>query len=357
MAPKVDIAVLSLGTTPGLRRTDEAFTAQVRESGASCELVPVTIGPLARLRRRDTITDLIEASAARRAARGIDARAIVFSTVTATYFQRPSVPYAVRFDAPATLNRPGWAGAWQRACERRALNGARLLLPLSRAAADALPPALTAGARSDGGPPPRVVTLPVPVEELDPAPVRDIDAIAHARWPERRGLDLLCAAWADARSGDERLVIGGLTRTQGLRWLARASVAEPHGVDWVGELPRSRWLELVARSRLFVAASRYEGHGIAQLEALAAGTTLVTAPSAGPCEALPLARELAPELVAAGVSRSALAEALRAGLSRDERARERYAERARALLAPYREESVRRIVATEVLPALGIDRA
>src|SRR5439155_19782213 len=79
-----DIALVSLGTTPGLRRSDEAFAQLVRSAGASCEIVPVRIGAAGRLRRQIAVTDLVEAVAARRSARGIDARALVFSTVTAS---------------------------------------------------------------------------------------------------------------------------------------------------------------------------------------------------------------------------------------------------------------------------------
>ena len=90
------------------------------------------------------------------------------------------------------------------------------------------------------------------------------------------------------------------------------------------------------------------------MEALAAGTPLVTVPTAGPNVALPLARELAPELVAADHSAEALAEVLRTGLALGRgRAREHYAARARALMEPYTEESLRRRVASEVLPRLS----
>src|SRR5207248_6928391 len=97
---------------------------------------------------------LVEALAARRSARGVDARAIVFSTVTAAFLQRPRVPYGVRFDAPAALNRPGMSGAWQRGVERRALAGASVLMPLTEAAASAAPPAAAP-----------VVRVPIPVDE------------------------------------------------------------------------------------------------------------------------------------------------------------------------------------------------
>jgi glycosyltransferase involved in cell wall biosynthesis len=110
----------------------------------------------------------------------------------------------------------------------------------------------------------------------------------------------------------------------------------------------------VGRARTFVNASRWEDFGLAQLEALSAGTPLVTVPSPGPYEALPLARKLAPELVAADVSAPALVEALRAGLALPADAVTRYGQRARELLAPYREDVLVRVVAGEVLPTLGV---
>ena len=351
----LDVAVLSLGTTPGLRRTDEAFAAAARESGASCEVVTARIGALGRLRRHVALNDAVEALAARRAAGAVRARAIVYSTVTATFFQRPEVPFAVRFDAPAALNRPGPGGAWQRARERHMLSRARLLLPLGEAGARAVPPGIVRdGTGSGAGGGPRIVTLPVPVETIAADGPRDVDAVTHGRWPKKRGLELVCAAWAEASEPGQRLVIGGVAEEQGRRWLARAGVPEPPGLEWAGELPRQRWLALVARARAFVNGSRWEGHGLAHLEALGAGTPLVTVPSPGAYEALPLARRLAPELVASEVSAAALAPALRRALAMDGSARRDYSERARRLVEPYGEQRVRQAMAGEVLPALGI---
>jgi glycosyltransferase involved in cell wall biosynthesis len=334
-----DIALVSLGTTPGLRRSDEAFAQLVRSAGASCELVPVRIGAAGRLRRHIAVTDLVEALAARRSARGIEARAIVFSTVTAAFLQRPRVPYGVRFDAPAALNRPGAAGAWQRAVERGTLARASVLMPLTDAAAQAAP---------RGAAP--VVRVPIPVDDVEPAPVRDIDAVAYAGYPRKRRPDLVCAAWARVRPpGGGRLVIGGADREKGMRWLERAGVPEPDGVEWAGELPRAEWLRIVARARAFVNASDWEDYGVAQFEALAAGTPLVTLPSPGPYEALRLARELAPQLVT-----DRLDEGLAAALGMDDAARAAYRERALELLVPYRENAIRAVVAERVLPALGL---
>src|SRR4051812_10411969 len=75
-----DIALVSLGTTPGLRQVDATLAEMIRGEGVTCELVPVRIGPLAaRLRRQITVTDFVEALAARRAGRGLSADALIFS--------------------------------------------------------------------------------------------------------------------------------------------------------------------------------------------------------------------------------------------------------------------------------------
>ena len=348
MHDRPDIALVSLGTTPGLRRSDESFAALVRAAGSSCQIVPVRIGVAGALRRQIAVTDLVEALAARRSAAQIRARAVVYSTITAALLQRGrEEPYAIRFDATASLNRPGLGGAWQRAAERRALRGARVLIPVSRGAEAGMP---------DLGPaPPPVVRLPIPIEELTGAPERDIDAVAYAGYPRKRGLELLCAAWAAAAPGSGgRFVIGGLDRVKGLRWLERQGVPEPAGVEWAGELPRAEWLRLVARARVYANASRWEDFGLGPLEALAAGTPVATVPTPGSFEALPLARELAPGLVARDLSGDALAGALRAGLAMGEEERRDYAARARELLAPYREERVVDALRTTVLPALGV---
>lgn len=340
-----DLALISLGTTPGLVRSDESFASVVRAAGASCEIVPVRIGDLAgRLRRQIAVTDFVEAVAARRSARSAPrADAIVYSTITAALLQpRPSVPYAIRFDATAAVNRPGWGGAWQRAVERRPLRGARVLVPVSRGAEEGLP--------ADVGAP--VVRVPIPVEPVAGAAERDIDAVAYAGYPRKRGLELLCEAWA--RSGSGRLVVGGVDRDKAMRWLARCGVPEPAGVEWAGSLPRDEWLALVGRARVYVNASRWEDFGLGPLEALSAGACVVTVPTPGSFEALPLARELAPSLVASSVAAESLAQALQAGLGLGREAREEYAARAGVLLEPYRFDRVVQLVRSSVLPALGV---
>jgi hypothetical protein len=315
--------LISLGTTPGLVRSDEAFAELVRAAGVSIDVMPVRIGLAGKLRRGAASVDLVEALAARRALRGVYARAVVFSSTTTALLARPSVPYAIRFDATAAINRPGAGGAWQRRAERRALAGAAVLMPVSSGAE-----------RAAGG-----VRVPIPIDPIEGAPERNIDAVTYAADPRKRGLDLVVRAWEGGR-----LVVGGIEREAGVRWLERHGVPEPEGVEWAGRLPRERWLELVGRARMFVNGSRWEDFGIAPMEALSAGTPLVTVPTPGSFEALPLACELAPELVS-----DDLREAIRAAREVDRAA---YAARAADLLAPYRSDAVRKTLEEQVLPRL-----
>lgn len=342
----MDIALVSLGTTPGLRRSDEAFAELVRRAGASCEVVRVRIGASGRLRRHPALTDLVEALAARRAASGIEARAIVYSAITTALLQPRGAPrpHGIRFDATAALNRPGLGGAWQRRRERGVLERAALLMPLSLGAEAAV----AAVAR------PRV-RVPIPIEPIEPAAERDVDAVSYGSYPRKRGLEVLCAAWAEAAPAGARLVIGGADAAKGRAWLDRCGVPEPPGVEWAGELPRGEWLDLVRRARVYLNASRWEDFGIAPMEALSAGTPLVTVPTPGSYEALPLARALDARLVAVESSASALAAALRTGLGLEREELDAYAARAGELLAPYRADAIARVVAEEVLPALGIE--
>src|SRR5262245_51141735 len=84
---------------------------------------------------------------------------ILSSTTAAMLLPSLPMPYAVRFDAPARLNRPGARNAPLHALERRAMRRARLTVPLSVAGAEALP---------KGAARPVIVSPPI-----DPSAVRD----------------------------------------------------------------------------------------------------------------------------------------------------------------------------------------
>ncbi len=332
----LDVLIVSLGSTSGLRAADEELRDSLRRAGADVELV--SAAPPAEVRTL-MLTDLRWALAARRAAsaalRRTPARAVIYSSTTAALLW-PRLG-AIRFDAPAAGNRPGRHGLWQRPLERLRLRQAPLLLPWSEGALAELP-----GSGSTGlG---RALVLPVPVEPSAPprsSGERDIAAITYAANPAKKGLDRVLEAWCRVRRDGEELVVAGA----GPRDLARARVALPEqGVRVTGMLPSDDYRALLRRARVFVCAPRREDYGLAQLEALADGCQLVTSSAPGPYAALPIARELDPRLVGEDLGR-----ALRAAL--DDPAAD-YAARADRALAPFRRVALDRAVAEELLPRL-----
>lgn len=346
-----DAAIVSLGTTAGLRHADATLRELLEQSGLGTELVSVELGRPVLRRRWRPLVDLGEALAARRAARrafgdaGEPRPALVFSTSTAALLQPRKLweggPAAIRFDSPAALNRRGAGGLVQRRLERRAFARATLLLPWSEPAAAAA--RALAGATA-------LVVLPPPVEGAAAEGPRDLPAVAYAANPAKRGLDLLCTAWADAGEGELR--VAGIEPERAAAWLRGRGMAPPPGVSFCGLLAPEAFRELLGQARVFVNASRWEDFGIAQLEALAAGALLVTVPSPGPYAALGLARELDPELVATAAEPADLGGALAAGLSRTPEQASSYRRRAEPLLAPYRRETVAETVRRSVAPAL-----
>jgi hypothetical protein len=324
----VDVLVVSLGSTAGLRASDAELIASLRRAGA--EVAQATAAPQADVRTL-ALTDLVWARAARAAAREAleryEPRAIVYSTTTAALlWPRPG---AIRFDSLAAVNRPGRHGVWQRPLERRRLARAPLLIPVS---------AVARGQASGYAADAVVVGIPVEPSRPDaaPAPRRDIAALTYAADPRKRQLDRVLAAWRRVRAPDEELVVAGLDG-------AGASLDEP-GIRSVGRVEPDAYRALVRRARVFVTAPRFEDYGLAALEALADGCMLVTTPARGPYLALPIARELDPRLVDEDLGR-----ALRAAL--DAPAPD-YASRAARALAPFARAALDRTVAEELLPRL-----
>jgi glycosyltransferase involved in cell wall biosynthesis len=335
----LDVLIVSLGSTGGLRAVDDELLASLRRAGARAEIARARPP---RALRTLMLTDLAWALAARRAARDAlareDARAVIYSTTTAALlWPRPG---AIRFDALAAANRPGRHGLWQRPLERRRLRQATLLLPQSEGAL------VEAGVDAQAG----VLVLPVPVEPsaapgaeaADGPHERDIAAIAYAANPRKKGLDRLLAAWRQVRRPHEELWVAGVGESD---LIAQGFAVPADGVRVAGTLPPAEYRSLLRRARVYVCAARREDYGIAQLEALADGCVLVTVPSPGPYAALPLARELDARLVGED-----LGAALRVALDDP---RPDYAERALSALAPFRREAVDRVVAERVVPRLA----
>jgi glycosyltransferase involved in cell wall biosynthesis len=341
-----DVLIVSLGATGGLRSADEELLASLRRAGATAAIVrPDPPRPVRTL----MLTDLLWALAARRAAaaelRRSPARALIYSSTTAALlWPRPG---AIRFDALAAGNRPGRHGLWQRPLERRRLREAPLLLPWSDGALAEVR-SRSYATRTPAPPPPiHALTLPVAIEpsarSIEPSdgPGRDIAALAYVANPAKKGLDRILDAWRAVRRPGEQLVLAGAPESE-LR--ARGYALPADGVEVVPMLPYDEYRALLGRTRVFVCAARREDYGIAQLEALADGCMLVTAPSPGPYVALPIARSLDPRLVGEDLAR-----ALRTAL--DEPSPD-YAERAERALAPFRRAELDRLVAEELLPRL-----
>jgi glycosyltransferase involved in cell wall biosynthesis len=310
-----DVLIVSLGTTAGLRTADAALEESMRRAGASVAVTRVAVPR--RLPPTMALQDLVLATRARRAVS--EARAVLYSTTTAALLW--PVPGAIRFDALSAANRPGRHGVWQRGVERRRLAAASVLAPWSNGALMEGPPVDTPS-----------VVVPVPVAGGGPGGPRDLAAVTYGANPEKKGVDRVLEAWARVRREGETLVVLGGPRVDapGARWQPLASPED--------------WHALLRRARVYVTAPRREDYGLAQLEALAEGCQLVTTAAPGPYAALPLARELDPRLVG-----NDLAVALRTALDEP---RADYAERAEALLRPWRPETVDRVVADELLPAL-----
>jgi hypothetical protein len=144
----------------------------------------------------------------------------------------------------------------------------------------------------------------------------------------------------------------GVDREAALAHLERTGVPLAAGVEFRGKTPPAEFRAALRRAWAYAGGARWEDFGMAPLEALADGALLVTVPSGGPFEALAIARELAPELVADSVAPEPLAAALRAAFALPEERAAQYRSDAARLLAPLRSEAIERVVAEEVVPTL-----
>ncbi len=323
-----DVLIVSVGATTGWRAAARELGAAFERAGA--RTVTVDTGPVREV-RTFMLTDLVQAWAARQAAaRGIDEyrpRVVVYCSITAALlWPRPGV---IWLDAIAAENRPGRHGVWQRAVEARRLDRAPLVLTMAPASLAPL----------DAARRPESVVVPVAVQSSARAgragsvTARDIDVVAYAADPVKRRLDFILETWRHARRDEETLVVTGIEGT-----------TDVPGVRFTGRVAPEDFRSLLRRARVFVAASRREDFGIAQLEALADGAMLVTTPAPGAYPALALARELDPRLVAGD-----LVPALRAALDDPVPG---YGARAAELVAPFSPEAVATTLTEHVLPRL-----
>jgi glycosyltransferase involved in cell wall biosynthesis len=181
---------------------------------------------------------------------------------------------------------------------------------------------------------------------------RDRLAVAYTPDVKAKGLEIVCGAWAAAGIRDAGLEVFGVDREPALAHLRRTGVAVPEGVEFRGKTPPQQFRAALRRGRVYVGGARWEDFGQAPLEALADGALVATVPSGGPFEALGLARELEPELVAEAVDANALATALRAAFDLPEQRVESYRAQAARLLERLSDQAIARKVAVEVVPEL-----
>jgi glycosyltransferase involved in cell wall biosynthesis len=346
----VDVLLLSLATTPGLRRADDRLRADLEAAGLT---VAVARGRYDRLDRwpRQPLLDLYQAAAARRslavALRRGRPRAIVHPSPATALFE-PAVRLrrsVVRFDSPLALTRPGRRNALQRALERRVLRLAGALAPYS--------PRPTARLLGPAPPAARVIPVGFPIELPERvAERREPVVLCYAGSPRKKGLDYVAEAWRLANRAGHRLAIAGIDPDAGRRFLDDHGVAEPPDADWCGWLSPARFRELCETSAVFLGASRRDEYGTAQLQALAGGCLLVHSRVPGHCEPVELAERLDARLLAPPADPAALATCLERALRRPSDERAAYVERARELLRDYTPEAFAATVRDRLVPAL-----
>jgi hypothetical protein len=350
---QVDILLVALGTTRGGRRTETELMRALQYLGVTVAAATSDFGLVGRLRHRTPpLTDIVEAASMRRAlARALERyepRAIVYSKTGSAFLQprrRLKGRTAVFFDTPSVLHRPGRRNSLQHWLERRSLRHVRMLMPRGLEPDSAVVAAVPRG--------PEIVALPLPIRQsASRLAKREPFALSYAGKPHKKGLDILIESWALAKPHGITLMVAGIDADFGRRFLAERHIEEPPGVQWLGSVPPARFRELGGRARFYVACSRYENYGLAQLEALADGAVLVTVPSRGPYEALRLARELDDRVVAKALSAEALAEALRHAVALTQAERRAYAERSGAMVRPYSHDVLVDRLRERVLPRL-----
>ena len=355
------LLIVSLATTEGWVVNEQELTGSLRRLGVEHEVARVRLGPERHLRRTGiwAIVDTIEAAGARRALRrglsnGTPSAVIVLSTTASLFLpvrrlRSRGIPVAIRIDCPSSSSRPGPQNAGQRALERRRLAEATLALATGPRSAELLSPLAS-----------KVAVLPVPVEVEDEGkpggPTSRGDVVTYAADPVNKGLDIVCRAWWElgSRTDGRVLHVTGVSPERGRRLLLREGIAEPLNLRWHGTLTRERHIDLLRSAAAYVSASAWEGAGIAQLEALAAGTPLVTTPSRGAYEAYPIALGLAPALVAGGRDAESLSAALGAALAMTAEDRRGYARAAAGEVRAFSRDAADRALAVDVLPPLGV---
>lgn len=337
--------------TLGLSIVHEQLVDALRALGLGVFTAAVSGGKASVLKVGYPLIDLVEGASLRHATeRSLDRvspRATIFETPSALLFEPLGrlASSAVRFDAPAALNRPGFRNRWQRARQGCALERAKLLLPA------------TTGAHQwaqEHLPRSRSVPLFSPILTSAPAAQPRRRAVTfYAANPEKKGLDVAVRAWHAAALRDYVLEVIGITEQTGQRFLSSRGLAAPRELRWLGTVSHDEYRRLTRAAAIHLATPRFDEYAAAQLEALSDGALLVTGvPRRGPFEPLQLARQLAPNLVAPSLQAAEIGRRLRVAAGMSELERVAYRRRADHLLRPYRLKAFRRSLAADVVPLL-----
>ena len=277
----VDVLVVSLGTTRGLRVADAAFVDQVRRAGATAEAVAVRIGALDRLRRGYPVNDLVEAAAARRALQAALAGEPAGGGLLHHHRRdaRAEPRGALRGQARLT------GGAEPAGHPQQAAARARTARSRRRAARAALEPRRRGGVAGDVGAPGGPAAAGGAVRRSGGDPRAGRGGVRAGSQGE--GALLLCAAWREAAIADARLAVYGIEAERARRHLSRIGPPEPEGVEWHGQAPAGEFRAALRGSTAFVHSALWEDFGQAPLEALADGALLQPCRPAAPTRRLP----------------------------------------------------------------------
>jgi hypothetical protein len=348
------VALVSSGTTLGQAINDVEFESVLTDAGADAVRVLPAFPRLPERIKQPQVNDVVEAWWLRRALtrhlRRHPVDAVVFATTTATFFQPRSVlrRSALRFDALACENRRGRFGLISRVLEQRALHHVRVFLPMSSNRSLPLPrDRYLAQAET-------VIAMPpvLPPDRVPDRPREHGRVFCYASNPEKKGLDVMIRAWQAHARADARLFVAGISASAAEAYLSSKGLSTPSDVAFLDRIPHAEFVEQLCRAEIYLAASRHEEYGMAQLEALYFGALLVSAESAGLFEAAGLLTALDPRLLASGVDDRTLAVSLDHALSLSAAERAVLADRTKELLEPYQRQSQLDAVGEHLLPAL-----
>ena len=150
--------------------------------------------------------------------------------------------------------------------------------------------------------------------------------------------------------------MGGLQKCSSTKsassYLKFHGITAPSDIQFLGRLSQQEFAQELHAADLYLAASRYEDFGMAQLEAMGSGALVVSVPSRGPFEARSILQAVDERLLAKRADSSDLAEAIDYALTLDRQNRRARVERCAALLAPYLRAALLRRIETELLPEL-----